>query len=210
MDNPAEILKAGLQEMDLHLPETALERLLAYVQLLERWNRRFSLTGVREPEEMVRKLLLDSLSLVHHLPAGEILLDVGSGAGLPGLPIAIACPERRVVLLDRGANQARFLRQAKAELEIEGAEVAEAEVERYHPAQLPDIITARAVKPPALLLQMFSHLCRAGTCLLFPRGRNPERELGELPPEIVVEYCLPLQVPGVDAERHLVVCRWAG
>ena len=210
MKNTAELLEAGLEEMAIPLPASVLAQLLAYLQLLERWNRRFSLTGIREPADMVHKLLLDSLSLLPHLSEGEGLLDVGSGAGLPGLPLAIACPQRRVVLLDRGANQARFLCQAKAELKLERVEVAETEVERYRPAQLPDIITARALKSPAVLLQMVSHLCRAGTRLLFLGGRNPKRGLEALPSGIVVEYCLRLQVPGVEAERHLAVCRCAG
>ena len=206
----AALLEQGLRDMAVHLPAAAPEQLLAYLQLLERWGRRFSLTAARTPAQMVHNLLLDSLSLMPCLPAGESLLDAGSGAGLPGVPLAIACPQLQVVLLERSANKARFLRQVKAELGLERVQVAETEVERYRPEKLPDIITARAVKPPALLLPMLAHLCRPGTRLLLPRGRSPRQGLEPPPPGIVVECFKVLQVPGVAAKRHLAVCRCIG
>ncbi len=197
-------LRQGLQSLDLSLEKSAIDKLLAYVDLLLRWNKAYNLTAVREPAQIVSRHLLDSLSLLPWL-AGDTLLDVGSGAGLPGVPLAIAKPDLQVTLLDSLGKRCRFLRQVRRELALENVEVVEARAEDWQTGALPAIITARAVAALPLLLQQTSHLFAADTRLLAAKGRWPEAELADLPDAFKLQESVKLNIPGVAAERHLLL-----
>ncbi len=196
-------LAAGLEAMGVTLAPERQQLLLDYLALLFRWNRAFNLTAVRDPDVAVSRQLLDSLSILP-LVQGERVLDVGSGAGLPGLPLAMARPQWQVTLLDSNAKKVRFLRQVKLELGLENVEVAQARAETYHPGASFETITSRAFAPLAQMVAVTRHLLAPGGRWLAMKGRVPEDELNELPPELVAEV-VPLRVPGEKGQRHAVI-----
>lgn len=193
----------GIAALGLVLDAGQQERLLAYLALLVKWNKAYNLTAVREPSEMVTKHLLDSLALLPHLRGGR-LLDVGSGAGLPGIPLAIAAPQLDVTLLDANSKKTRFLLQAKGELGLYNLSVVHSRVEQYRPERLFDTVTARAFASLAELYQGTARLLAAGGCLLAMKGDYPEQELAALPHGAVVQDVIALTVPGLQARRHLI------
>ncbi len=198
-----EQLAAGLEAMEADLSPRSRLLLLDYLALLFKWNRAYNLTAVRDPAVAVSRQLLDSLSILP-LVAGERVLDVGSGAGLPGLPLAVARPEWRVTLLDSNAKKVRFLRQAKLQLGLDNLEVAQARAEGYRPGEPFDTITSRAFAPLARMVAVTGHLLVPGGRWLAMKGRVPEDELEELPSELAAEV-VPLQVPGEQGQRHAVI-----
>lgn len=198
-----ERLASGIAALGLALDAAQQERLLAYLALLLKWNKAYNLTAVRDPLEMVTKHLLDSLALLPHLQDGR-LLDVGSGAGLPGIPLAIAAPQREVTLLDANSKKTRFLLQAKGELGLYNLSVVHSRVEQYRPERLFDTVTARAFASLAELYQGTAHLLAPGGCLLAMKGEYPAQELAALPQGVVVREVIAVTVPGLQAQRHLV------
>lgn len=198
-------LQAGLAELGLPQPELA-ERLLDYLALLVKWNRAFNLTAVREPAEMLSRHLLDSLAILPWLD-GERLLDVGSGAGLPGIPLALARPQLQVVLLDSNGKKARFLRQAQLELALANVEVVETRVEAYAPEAPFDVITSRAFAQLKEFVVLTRPLLRSDGRWLAMKGRLDENELAEVRAERVKLQTHRLVVPGLDADRHLIEIR---
>jgi 16S rRNA (guanine527-N7)-methyltransferase len=201
-------LQAGLEELGLSQPGLG-ERLLGYLALLVKWNRAFNLSAVREPQEMVPRHLLDSLAILPWVQ-GERLLDVGSGAGLPGIPLAIARPELRVVLLDSNGKKTRFLRQAQLELGLANVEVIEGRVEAYVPPTPFDIITSRAFAQLKAFIDLTAPLLAPSGRWLAMKGRLDENELTELGVETVKLQVHRLTVPGLDADRHLIEIRRNG
>jgi len=197
-------LCAGLAALDIDLDDVAIARLLAYVELLQRWNSAYNLTAVREPGEMVTRHLLDSLAILPYV-RGATLADLGSGAGLPGIPLAIAAPEREIMLVDSNGKKARFLREAVRRLELAHARVAEARVEAVQGTF--ECITARAFASLADMLAWGGHLLAPGGTWLALKGRFPQDELSAVPPDFRIDEVVQLHVPGLDAERHLVVIR---
>jgi len=197
------VLDEGVGRLGLALEGTQRERLLAFLALLAKWNRAYNLTAVRAPGEMVVRHLLDSLSLLPHLSGGRVL-DVGSGGGLPGIPLAIAAPQRCFTLLDSNSKKTRFLIQAAAELGLENLSVVHSRVESYRPPHLFDTITARAYATLAELLESAGHLLAAGGRVLAMKGAYPAEELAAVPPPFRVVEVVRLEVPGLEAERHLV------
>lgn len=200
-------LDAGLAE--LGLAPTLTAPLLAYLELLLRWNRTYNLTAVRDPLEMVDKHLLDSLAMHPYLDsiaaAGGSLADLGTGAGLPGIPLAIAKPGLRVTLVESNGKKARFMREAIRKLALADVEVAEARIEALdRPGQF-DAITARALATLPLILELGGHLLKPDGQLLAMKGVYPEAEIAALPPGWSLAGSHPLRVPGLDAERHLIV-----
>ena len=193
----------GCERLDLRLPEGAGARLAAYLALLERWNRAYNLTAVREPEAMVVRHLLDSLSILPWLE-GPRVLDVGSGAGLPGIPLAIARPGYEFCLLDSNGKRTRFLTQATAELRLCNVSVVRSRVEDYRPVTLFNSVVSRAFATLAELVADAGRLCAPTGRLLAMKGVFPDDELARLPSGYVVVGVYPLQVPHLDAERHLV------
>jgi 16S rRNA (guanine527-N7)-methyltransferase len=197
-------LCTGISELGLALDDAAIERLLAYVELLERWNAAYNLTAVRDPADMVTRHLIDSLAIVPHV-RGATLADLGSGAGLPGIPLAIVAPERDILLVDSNGKKARFLREAVRRLGLARVRVAESRVENVEGSF--DCITARAFASLAEMLGWGGHLLARDGIWLALKGRFPEDELAAVPADFRVEDVIALRVPGLDAERHLVVVR---
>jgi len=205
-------LAAGLDALGLDVALAA--PLLAYLGLLLRWNRSYNLTAIRDPAEMVRKHLLDSLAMAPGIAAiaarGGQLADLGTGAGLPGIPLAIAQPELRVALVESNGKKARFLREAVRTLGLRNARVLESRIEAVDEPGAFDAITARALAALPLILELGGHLLAPGGQLLAMKGAVPEEEMAALPPGWRVADVRPLTVPGVDAARHLVVVARAG
>ncbi|TAK43461.1 MAG: 16S rRNA (guanine(527)-N(7))-methyltransferase RsmG [Betaproteobacteria bacterium] len=203
---PAAALARGLQELALELPAGATERLLAYVALLEKWNRTYNLTAIRDPLAMVSQHLLDSLAVRAELPAGT-LVDVGAGAGLPGIPLAIAEPQRRITLNEANEKKGAFLRQAVIELRLTNASVYIGRVERWRPQPRFEIAICRGFASLAEFIASCRHLVSPGGTLAAMKGIYPAAELARVPQDCDCRDVRKLYVPLLDADRHLVLCR---
>jgi len=197
-------LAAGIAALGLTLPEGAEAKLLAYLALLDKWNRVYNLTAVRDVERMVSHHLLDSLAAVPYFQA-EAVLDVGSGGGLPGIPLAIVRPELQVTLIDSVAKKTAFLLQAKAELGLANLNVVTGRVEDFRPETGFDIITSRAFSDLKEFVTLTRHLLNPGGQWLAMKGLMPHEEIVLLPVWAKVSANHALQVPGLDARRHLIV-----
>ncbi len=184
------------------LDPAAAARARDYLVLLEKWNRVYNLTAIRDSSQWVSHHLLDCLAVVPHLPAGA-LVDVGSGAGLPGIPIALANPMRPVTLLESNQKKCAFLRQVVGQLGLANVTTVPSRVEAYRPTALFDGVISRAFSDLPEFLASAGHLCAPGGRLLAMKGVYPDEELSQLPAG-VVERVLRLEVPGLRAERHLV------
>lgn len=189
----------------LGLARAHSDALLAYLALLDRWNRTYNLTAIRDPGEMVDKHLLDSLAMHAHVAGVERLADLGTGAGLPGIPLAIVTPGLRVTLVESAGKKARFMRQAVRELGLADVRVAESRIEALDEPGAYAAITARALATIPLILELGGHLLAGDGVLLAMKGAYPADELARLPAGWVMRSSEPLQVPGLDAERHLVI-----
>jgi len=198
---------AVLAARGVAVPPEAGERLVRYLTLLDKWNRVYNLTAIRDADRMVTHHLLDALAVLPHLGHGEglRLLDVGSGAGLPGIPIAIARPAWRVTLLDSNHKKGAFMQQAIAELGLANAEVRLCRVEDFTPAQPFDAVISRAFSDLATFARAALRLLAPGGRVVAMKGIFPHEELSELPPNVRVLETPAVSVPGVAAERHLVV-----
>jgi 16S rRNA (guanine527-N7)-methyltransferase len=194
-------LNHGLQEAGIELPPEARQKLLDYLELLQKWNKVHNLTAVRDVEEMVTLHILDSLSVMPYIK-GQHLLDVGSGAGLPGIPLAICLPDIQVTVLDSSHKKASFMRQAKAELALPNLQVVCGRVEAYRPEYLMDTVISRAFSDLAEFLQLTRHLGKPGAQWLAMKGVYPFEELAQI--KIEPTRVIPLNVPGLNAQRHLV------
>lgn len=199
-------LEAGLLEAGLNLPENVRQKLLDYLALIQKWNKVHNLTAVRDPEDMVTLHLLDSLSVLPHIKSGR-LLDVGSGAGLPGIPLALCLPDLQVTVMDSSHKKASFMRQVKAELNIPNLEVVCGRVEDYQPEQLFDIVISRAFSDLNQFVMLTKHLCKVDGQWLAMKGVHPYDELAQL--DIVPAKVVSLKVPGLQAQRHLVFLKAA-
>jgi 16S rRNA (guanine527-N7)-methyltransferase len=197
-------LTAGIAALGLALPAGAEARLLAYLALLDKWNRVYNLTAVRDAERMVSHHLLDSLAAVPYFQ-GERVLDVGSGGGLPGIPLAIARPELQVTLIDSIAKKTAFLLQAKAELGLNNLSVVTSRVEDFRPAAGFDVITSRAFSDLKEFVTLTRHLLAPGGRWLAMKGLYPHEEIALLPDGVRVSADHALVVPGLEASRHLIV-----
>lgn len=193
----------GCQGLGILLADKDYSRLTAYLTLLERWNRAYNLTAVRDPEAMVVRHLLDSLSILPWIE-GLRVLDVGSGAGLPGIPLAIARPGFEFYLLDSNGKRTRFLIQVAAELQLKNVKIVRSRVEDYQPEALFNTVVSRAFATLAEMVTDAGRLCAPDGRLLAMKGVFPDDELARLPPDYSVMGVYPLQVPSLDAERHLV------
>ncbi len=204
----SEQLAQGLDAMRLDLPVGCQEKLLAYLALLYKWNKTYSLTALREQDKAVSHHLLDSLSILPFVPDSS-LLDVGSGGGMPGIPLAIVCPDLRVTLLDSNSKKTAFLQQTAIELGLNNVSVHGGRVEQYHPEGGFAAITSRAFAELADFVSLSRHLLAPEGCWLAMKGVWPRDEIDRLPGNVHVAAVHALTVPGVDAERHLVVMRRA-
>ena len=210
---PRAALERGLGELTLPLPEGARQQLLQYVALLAKWNRTYNLTGIRTQEEMVSHHLLDALAILPHLPmpgADPSLADAGSGAGLPGIPLALARPGWRVTLVESSAKKAAFLRQAAIELGAKNLAVQEGRVEQWHPPGRFAVVVSRAFAGLAQFIAACRHLVAPHGVLAAMKGRDPRGELARLPAGCGCSAPIRVSVPLLGAERHLVICRPEG
>ena len=204
--SPAEQLARGLTALGLDLPESAQAKLLAYSALLYKWNKTFSLTALREAEKSVSHHLLDSLAILPFVTADN-LLDVGSGGGMPGIPLAIARPDLAVTLLDSNSKKTAFLQQATIELALPNVSVHCGRVEQYHPGKPFAAITSRAFAELADFVTLSAALLASDGHWLAMKGVRPDDEIARLPSGVAVASIQRLAVPGIDGERHLIVMK---
>lgn len=197
-------LDQGLRALGLEISAAQRDGLLAYLDLLQRWNRAYNLTAVRNPLEMVTRHLLDSLSIAPHI-SGQRFLDVGTGAGLPGIPLAILFPQRRFELLDSNGKKTRFLIDARQRLGLNNVVVHSTRVEALSDEVGFDGILSRAFASLADMVAGCQHLLAEGGKMYAMKGQYPEQELSHLPKRFIVEGCHSLHVPGIDEARHLLV-----
>ncbi len=201
-------LASGIEALGLELPDRATAQFAAYLALLAKWNRTYNLTAIREPERMVTHHLLDALAVLPHLGPAEAprrVLDVGTGGGIPGLPLALARPAWQVVLLDANHKKGAFLTQAAIELELRNVEVVVSRVEDYVPAEPFDVVISRAFSDLATFARAGARHLAPGGKLVAMKGVHSNEELAGLPPEFCVLATPALNVPGLDAARHLVI-----
>lgn len=200
-------LARGLMAMGQE-PEAARDgRLVEYIDELSRWNRTYNLTAVRNPVDMVARHLLDSLSIVSYL-RGQSIADIGSGAGLPGIPLAMACPDRHFALVESSRKRVAFLRHVQRRLALDNVDVIHSRAEAYRQSTGGfDMLVVRAVAPLDRLLPLCAHLCAPGGRILAMKGRDPEAELAALPSGVAVLGVHRLDVAQESAERHLIILR---
>ena len=196
-------LEQGIAALKLSLNPAQYAALLAYVQLLDKWNQVYNLTAIRDPSEMITRHLLDSLTVIPFIK-GPRVLDVGTGAGLPGIPLAIALPDLQFVLLDSVAKKTRFVVQAVNELDLKNVTVETRRAEKYLPGELFDTVISRAFSSLFEFITAAGAHCRHGGVLLAMKGRYPEEELKALPQGYQLREVARLVVPGLDEERHIV------
>ncbi len=204
-----ERIAAGVAAMDLHVPDGAIALFARYLELIAKWNRVHNLTAVRETGQMVVLHLLDSLAVLPQLGEARTVLDVGSGAGLPGIPLAIARPGLSVTLLDSSHKKASFLRQAKAELGLANVAVACERVERWKPEARFDVVVSRAFADLGEFVAQSQHLVAPGGVFLAMKGVHPFEEIARLAQTHGVARVVELAVPELKAKRHLVVVETA-
>lgn len=201
---PSERLAAGLSDLGLPAGAGDLDRLNAYLDMLTRWNRRYGLTARATRNELVVRHVLDSAAVLSFLPSGP-KLDAGSGAGLPGLVLALLRPGSAWVLLDSAARKVAFLRHACSELGLANVRVVRERLESYRPSEPPGVIVARALAPLPKLVRLADHLVRRGSVLVAMLGRRPSPGQLLVLPAVQCRSCDPVRVPGLDAQRHVAV-----
>jgi len=197
-------LAAGIGELGLALQASQRKQLLTYLHLLAKWNEVYNLTAIRDAHEMLSHHLLDALSIVPHV-SGPRVLDVGSGAGLPGIPVAVTRPDCEVTLLDSSQKKTAFLQQVVIELELSNAAVRSTRVETWQTHERFDVITSRAFSELAEFVGQAQHLLAARGVFAAMKGAYPEAEIERLPHGFRVRAVKRLAVPGLAAERHLVL-----
>jgi len=200
MDNSRKILEQGLAEMQIPVSELQVDLLLAFVQLIEKWNKTYNLTAIRHREDMLRLHILDSLVLVPFV-AGSKVADIGTGAGLPGIPLAILLPNQQFTLVDSNSKKTRFVQQAILELKLQNVEVKHSRVEELGQAGVYDVVMSRAFASLSDIMQLTQYLLQAEGVLVSMKGHTPKEELDALGRQYQVDE---IRVPGVDAERCVV------
>jgi len=200
----AEQLAQGVAELGLTVPADVQTKLLAYLALITKWNRVHNLTAIRDSARMVSGHVLDSLATLPHLGTGSVL-DVGSGAGLPGIPLALVSPQAHITLLDCNHKKAAFLRQAVIELGLDNVDVVGERVEHWEPRKRFDVVISRAFSDVADLIKVAGRLCAPQGMLAAMKGVYPYEEIAQVPADFKLREVIPLKVPGLRAQRHLVL-----
>jgi len=197
-------LQQGLSSLDLAIGETEQDAMLSFVKLMAKWNKAYNLTAIREPLDMVSLHILDSLSILPHLKP-PLVVDIGTGAGLPGIPLAICQPDYHFTLVDSNSKKTRFVQQAVMELQLKNVDVVHSRVELFRPDKLYSTVLTRAFASLADILKLTGHLVADGGILLAMKGQLPEQELAELTLDYQV---IPINMPDIDAERCLIRLEW--
>jgi 16S rRNA (guanine527-N7)-methyltransferase len=197
---------SGLGMLELDAPSDAAQKLVDFLHLIEKWNKVYNLTAVRQPGEMVHRHLMDSLAVLPWLQGNKIA-DVGSGAGLPGIPLAVMRPDIRFTLIDSSGKKTRFIRHTARKLALDNVQVAHCRVEDYDDASAFDTVISRAFAALDDFVRMAGHLCGPDGCLLAMKGVLPPTVSQQLPEGWSVEEVHKLEVPGLDAERHVLLLR---
>ena len=207
----AALLRSGLHSMGLTIAEEKQQSLLQYVCLLDKWNKTYNLTAVREPERMIGLHIADSLAVLPHLAGASTVLDVGSGAGLPGIPIAIASANLQVSMLDSLQKKTAFIRQAIGEIGLQNADVVCERVEQFRPIKKFDVVISRAFAELSDFVNGVAHLVATGGRMLAMKGVYPHEEIVRLDKNLNAAYrvdaVIKLNVPQVEGERHLVILK---
>jgi 16S rRNA (guanine527-N7)-methyltransferase len=194
------ILVSGIVSLNLNVTEHQVDQLLDFIKLIEKWNKAYNLTAIRNREEMARLHILDSLAIIPHIE-GKRVIDIGTGAGLPGIPLAICLPEIHFTLLDSNAKKTRFVQQVVLELKLKNVDVLHSRVENYHPESAYDIALTRAFANLSEIVKLTAHLLNKNGVLLAMKGQNLDAELAKVTAKKSV---VSLSVPGTDVERCLV------
>jgi 16S rRNA (guanine527-N7)-methyltransferase len=197
-------LREGLAQLAIEASAAQQQAWLEYIALLAKWNKAYNLTAVDDPLAMVSRHLLDSLSIAPWLQ-GDTFVDVGTGAGLPGVPLAILFPERNFTLLDSAGKRTRFLIQVQSSLQLSNIHIVQSRAEQHQPAQPFDAILSRAFAALGDMVTHCQHLCRAGGRYYAMKGQPPLDEIAALPATVLVEQQIRLTVPFESAARHLVI-----
>ncbi len=194
------LLESGLTALNLPYTPEQIEKLLAFIKLIAKWNKAYNLTAVRNNEDMARLHILDSLAILPYIE-GKRVIDIGTGAGLPGIPLAIFLPEVEFVLLDSNAKKTRFVQQVILELKLKNVSVIHSRAEDYQPELGFDIVTTRAFSSLPDMVTVTAHLLNPNGVILAMKGQIPEAELAEIKTTATL---IPINVPEVEAERCLV------
>ncbi len=201
------MLHQGLAEMDQSLDRQTESRLIHYIELIAQWNRMYNLSSIRDIDTMVTRHLLDSLSILSHIE-GKTVLDVGTGAGLPGIPLAIAMPGLQFVLLDTNQKKTKFLQQVRYQMRLDNVRVIQERVEQYQASSLFDSVISRGFSTLREFLTLSQHLIKPGGQLLAMKGVFPLTELQEVTHPFNLVEVKQLKIPKLDAERHFVHFRY--
>ncbi len=202
----SDLLRSGLQALHVDSSASLTERFLHFLRLLEKWNRAFNLTAVRDPMEMVPLHILDSLTALPFL-FGQRVADVGTGAGLPGIPLAMLEPDREFVLIDSAGKKIRFVQHVIGELSLGQVSAIHSRAQDFQPEDLFDTVICRAFTSLSDFIARAAHLLAPGGRLVAMKGRLPETELGSLPPAWQVAETTRVDLPGVDAHRNILVLK---
>jgi len=203
MTELAKLLGSGLTELGIDATPLQQEQLLAYLGLMQKWNKAYNLTAIRDPQQMLVRHLLDSIAVVPYLNSDEVI-DVGSGGGLPGIPLAILFPEQAITTLDSNSKKTRFQNQVRIELGLDNLEVIHGRVETVEDRHFGQVISRAFASIVDMVTLSHALLAEKGVFLAM-KGRYPDAELAELPPQYVLQQSYELHVPGLDEERHLLV-----
>jgi 16S rRNA (guanine527-N7)-methyltransferase len=196
-------LEKGIDELGIDCNPQQVELLLDYVGLLITWNNAYNLTAIRDPEQIIALHILDSLALLPFV-TGDNLIDVGTGPGLPGIPLAIMCPHKTFKLLDSNGKKTRFLFHARCQLKLQNLTEIQSRVEQFQPEQTYDMVLSRAFTSVAEMADKCKHLLNPDGRFLAMKGKFPQSELSLLEKDYKVDVSHRLTVPGVEAERHLI------
>jgi 16S rRNA (guanine527-N7)-methyltransferase len=199
----ADLLSQGLAAMQLSVEERQFEQLLAYISLLGKWSKTYNLTAIKDPMDLVTLHLLDSLAILPHL-VGDRFIDVGSGAGLPGIPLAIMRPKDHFVLLDSNGKKTRFLFQVRTQLKLTNTTEVNTRAEGYTPQSKFDAVLTRAFSDLPTMLQNCHHLIKENGLFLAMKGKWPQREIDQMPSGYGLLSTAKLCIPGVEGDRHLI------
>lgn len=202
-DSIREELQRGIASLSLHCSEEALSTLIAYIDLLKKWNSAYNLLGGNESASLVSRHILDSLSINPYLEGTQIA-DIGAGAGLPGIPLAILNPDKKFVLIDSNGKKTRFMFQAKIQLGLDNVSVENCRIEHYQSKRQIDMVMCRAFSTLADALTMLQPIFSSDCKLLAMKGQYPEDEIAQLPEGFVLSKSIKLDVPGSESQRHLI------